>query len=68
MFPDKDLNTIVKKIINKPSGSIYESDLLNITEIKMYLEENICNLEYLLKGIDELWKTVYVQTVLKIVF
>ncbi len=45
VFPDKDLNTIIRKIINKPSGSIYESDLLKITEINMYLKENISNLE-----------------------
>ncbi len=44
-FPDKDFDTLIRKIINKPTGSIYEGDLLKITEIDTYSRENICNLE-----------------------
>lgn len=44
-FPDKDLDTCIRKLIKKPNGSIYESDLSKITEVAVYDPNNISNLE-----------------------
>ncbi len=45
VFPDKDLDKIIRVGINKPNGTIYEDDLLKINQIDAYSKENICNLE-----------------------
>lgn len=45
IFPDMDLDTTIRKLIKKPNGSIYESDLTKITEVAVYSPNNICNLE-----------------------
>jgi len=44
VFEDKNLENYIRKIINKPEGEIYSSDLVNIRELSMR-DSNIRSLE-----------------------